>query len=98
MNPVTLALASQRLAQLITEDELTRPLRKSINAWAEGAPEFSFKDRVAVLASCPACMSVWSAAAILVASRFRVAQPLVRILAGSAAALLINSLRDRVER
>jgi hypothetical protein len=98
LNPITLALATQRLAQLITEDELMRPVRESINRWAKDAPDLSFKDRVAVLASCPACMSVWAAAVILIASRFRVAQPLVRILAGSAAALLLTAAKDRIDR
>jgi hypothetical protein len=98
LNPITLALATQRLTQLITEDELMRPVRESINDWAKGAAEFSFKDRVAVLASCPACMSVWAAAVILIASRFRIAQPMVRILAGSAAALLLTAAKDRIDR
>lgn len=98
MNPVTLALATQRLTQLITEDELMRPVRESINDWAAGAEEFSFRDRVAVLASCPACMSVWASAAILIASRFKIAQPLVRILAGSGIALLLTGAKDRIAR
>lgn len=98
MNPITLALATQRLTQLITEDELMRPAREAVNDWAKGAEEFSFKDRVAVLTSCPACMSVWAGAAILVASRFRIAQPLVRILAGSAVALLLTAAKDRIDR
>lgn len=98
MNPITLALATQRLAQLITEDELMRPVRESINDWAKGAEEFSFKDRVAVLASCPACMSVWAAAGVLAASRFKAGRPLVRILAGSAAALMLTAAKDRIDR
>lgn len=98
MNPVTLALATQRLTQLITGDELTRPVRESINNWADGAEEFSFKDRIATLASCQACMSVWSAAAILVASRFRLVQPLIRILAGSEVALLLDAVKERLDR
>jgi len=98
MNPVTLALATQRLTQLITEDELTRPVRESINRWAKDAPDLSFRDRVAVLASCQACMSVWAGAAVLVASRFRISQPLVRILAGSGVALLLTAVKERLDR
>jgi len=98
MNPVVAALATQRLTQLITEDELTRPIREAINDWAVGAEEFSFRDRVAVLASCSACMSVWSGAAILLASRSRWTRPLVRILAASGAALLVDAGRNRLEQ
>jgi hypothetical protein len=98
MNPVTLALATQRLTQLITEDELMRPVREGITHWAAGAKEFTFKDRVAVLIGCPACMSVWAAAAILAASRFRIGQPLVRILAGSGVALLLTAAKERLDR
>lgn len=98
MNPITLALATQRLTQLITEDELTRPVREAINSWAAGAEEFSFKDRVATLASCQACMSVWAGAGVLVASRFRVGQPLIRVLAGSGVALLLTAAKDRLDR
>jgi hypothetical protein len=98
VNPITLALATQRLTQLITEDELTRPVRESINKWAAGAEEFSFRDRVATLASCQACMSVWAAAGILVASHFRIGQSLVRILAGSGVALLLTAAKERLDR
>lgn len=98
MNPITLALATQRLTQLITEDELMRPVREAITHWAAGAKEFSFKDRVAVLVGCPACMSVWAGAGVLVASRFRIGQPLIRILAGSAVALLLTAVRERLDR
>jgi hypothetical protein len=98
MNPITLALATQRLTQLVTEDELTRPVREAINSWAAGAEEFSFKDRVATLASCPACISVWAGGAVLIASRFKVGQPLVRILAGSGVALLLTAAKERLDR
>lgn len=90
MNPVIAALATQRLTQLLVEDELTRPVRKLIEDWAEGAPPNSFKDRVAVLSSCPACMSVWSGGAIVLASRFPLGRVLVGVLAASSAALLVD--------
>jgi hypothetical protein len=96
MNPIVVALATERLTRLIVEDELTRPAREVVNTWAKGAPEFSVKDRVAVLISCPACMSVWSAAAVLLASRFRAGRPLVNILAASAAALLAKGVADKL--
>jgi hypothetical protein len=98
MNPVVTVLATQRLTQLVTEDELTRPFREGVNRWAGNAAEFSFKDRVATLVMCPACMSVWSGAGILLASRFRVGRVLVRVLAASGAALIVNAGIKRVER
>jgi len=97
MNPVVIALATQRLTQLVTEDTLTEPVRRRINNWAYGAPEFSLRERVAVLTSCDACMSVWAAAAVLVASHSRVTRPLVGILAASGAALIVRGVRDKLE-
>lgn len=98
MNPVVSVLAVQRLAQLLAEDTLTDPVRKRINDWAGDAPPLSFKDQVATLAQCRACASVWASAGILIASRFRVGRFLVRVLAGSAAALLVGGVKDRLER
>lgn len=98
MNPLVAALATQRLTQLITEDELTRPIRQAINNWAAGAEEFTLKDRVATLASCSACMSVWAGAAVLVASSNRWTRPLVRTLAASGVALLLDAGRRRLEQ
>lgn len=98
MNPVVGVLAVQRLTQLITEDTLTDPIRMRINDWAEGAAQYSFKDQVATLAQCRACMSVWAAAGILVAARFRAGRFLIRVLAGSGAALLVAAVRERVDR
>lgn len=98
MNPVVTVLAVHRLTQLLAEDTLTDPIRIRINDWAEGAPTHSFKDQVATLAQCRACMSVWSAAGILIASRSGVGRFLVRVLAGSGSALLLGAARDRIER
>lgn len=98
MNPLVVVLATKRLTQLIVDDELTRPVRESIDAWAGDAPEFSFKDRVATLLSCGACTSVWAGAGILVASRFRVGRAASRVLAVSAAALAFDALVERLER
>lgn len=98
MNPVVVVLATQRLTQLVTEDELTRPLRDAIDSWATGAAEFTVKDRVATLTGCSACVSVWAGAGILLASRWRVGRVLVRILAASGAALIVDAGRQRLER
>lgn len=96
MNPVILALATQRLTQLIVKDEVTRPVREAIEDWANGASEFSFKDRVAVLTSCPACMSVWSGFAILAASRVRGGRWAIAGLAASGGALLVQAVISRL--
>lgn len=98
MNPLVVVLATKRLTQLIVEDELTKPLQLAINKWAADAPEFSFRDRIATLSGCQACMSVWAGAGILLASRLRVGQPLVRVLAASAAALFLHAVVERLER
>lgn len=97
MNPFVVALATQRLTQLVTEDSLTEPIREAIDNWAAGAGRFSFKDRVAVLSGCPACISVWAGAGILLAGRSRVGRVLVRILAASAASLFADAVRKRLE-
>lgn len=97
MSPVIIALAVQRLTQLLVEDELTRPVREAITRWAAGAEEFSFRDRVAVLSSCPACMSVWAAAGILLASRVRVGRWVVGALAASGSALIVEAAVKALE-
>lgn len=98
MNPVVVALATKRLTQLVVDDELTRPVREAIDGWAGNAPEFSFRDRVATLAACSACMSVWAGAGVLLAGRFALGRLLVRILAASGAALAIDAVVERLER
>lgn len=98
MNPAVQVLATQRLVKLINEDEITRPIREKIFAWAEGAPEFSFRERVAAGIDCPACVSVWAAGGILAASRFRLGRMLVSVLALSAATLSVESVVQRLER
>jgi hypothetical protein len=98
VNPLVSVLAVQRLTQLITDDTLTDPIRKRINDWAGDAPQYSFRDQVATLAQCQACISVWAAAGILIASRSRVGRFLVSVLAGSGAALIVGAVRERVER
>jgi hypothetical protein len=97
VNPFVLALATQRLTQLVTEDSLTEPLRERIDDWASGAERFSLRDRVAVLSGCPACISVWAGGAVLLAQRTRLGRILVRILAASAAALLLDAGSRRLE-
>lgn len=84
-------LAARRLTQLITEDEITKPLREPILQWGERHPTGSWQDRLAYLVSCPACTSVWAAGAILIASRTPYARSLVTVLAVSQATLALDA-------
>lgn len=84
-------LAARRLTQLITEDEITKPLREAILQWGERHKEGSWQDRLAYLVSCPACTSVWAAGVILVASRTPYARHLVKVLAVSQATLAVDA-------
>lgn len=98
MNPAVHVLATQRLVKLINEDEITRPIRMAIYSWAESAPEFSFRERVASAIDCKACASVWAAGAVLVATRFRAGRWLVAVLALSEATLTVEAMVRRLER
>lgn len=98
MNAIAAVFATHRLATLIVEDEITRPVREAVFDWAEGAEEFSLRERVASALDCKACMSVWSGAAVLVACQFRVGRWAVGILAASGAALALESVVQRLER
>lgn len=98
MNPVVLALATQRLTQLITEDEIARPAREAVTQWAAPHPEYSVPERVSTLIGCPACVSIWAAAGVLLASRVAPGRVLVRILAASGASLIIAEGLRKLER
>lgn len=91
-------LATQRLTQLITEDEITRPIREKTNVWAGDAPEFSVKERLAYIVECPACTSIWAAGVVLGLSQFRIGRILNKILAFSGAALIVNGTVERITR
>ena len=91
-------LATRRLTQLVVEDELTRPIRERIGQWADRHPQNSLPDRLAYLATCSACTSVWAAAGVLGATRLPAGRALVRVLALSAAALATQAVVDRLER
>lgn len=98
MNPLMIALATQRLTQLIVDDEITRPVRQRLNKWAKDAPDFSMPERIATAVGCTACTSVWAAGAILTATRVPVLRPLVRVLAASQAALAGHALLGKLDR
>jgi hypothetical protein len=98
MNTTVTVLAISRLTSLLVEDEITRPLRERLADWGSEAQEFDFAERLVTLSTCPRCSSIWSAAAVLVANRVRWLRPLVWVLAGSEAALLVHGIQDRMTR
>jgi uncharacterized protein DUF1360 len=98
MNAIVEILATWRLARLVAEDEITRPFRVKVEKWAAGAPEFSLRERVETGINCPACMSVWAGAGVLIATRSRVGRFLVGVLAASGAALTVEAAIQRLER
>lgn len=82
--PLTRAAATWRATVLITEDELTRPLREAVNRrWPDS--------RAAYLIQCPACVSVWAGFATLLLPRWA-----TRALALSASTILVNEVRDHI--
>jgi hypothetical protein len=97
-NPLVLALASRRLTQLVVEDEITRPIRIAVSQWAAEREEFSFRERVDYMLNCGQCASIYAAAAVLVASRVPGGSVLLRLLALSEAAMLIEAFLKRLER
>lgn len=88
-DPATLlvgALAVHRLTRLVTEDEVTRPVRERVQ---DAAPE----GRLAYLLTCPWCVSVWIGAgwAALTAAAPAVAAPAGAALAWSSVTGLLSS-------
>ena len=84
-------LAARRLTQLVTEDEITKLLREPVLRWGERHHEGSWQDRIAYLVSCPACSSVWAAAAVLLVRRWRPGRFLIGVLAVSQSTLAIDA-------
>jgi hypothetical protein len=65
-DPVSLtvgALAVHRLTRLVTDDELTRPLRERAAEWARGDAHRAARPRLGYLLHCPWCVSPYVAAA-----------------------------------
>lgn len=98
MRTLVTTLAIARLTSLVTEDEITRPVREAVQRWASDAPEFSLPERAATLLSCGRCMSVYAAGAVLIAVKVPALRPLVWVLAGSQAALLLLAVEGKIER
>lgn len=65
MNPITIAAATTRLTELVVKDEVSSPIRYTIEDWAKDAPMYSFRERMSYLVSCPRCVSIWAAGVVL---------------------------------
>lgn len=77
--------AVHRLTRLVTSDELTRPLRERL---VDRNPD----GRLAYLAGCPWCTSMWAGLAVAAARRYapRAWQPLAFALAASTVTGLVE--------
>ena len=94
LQTVRVGLAVHRLARLVTEDEVMRPVREKIGGWAFGAPEFSLKERLNTLIGCDRCMSVWAAAAVIALEAVPPGRILTSILAASDISILLGLLEE----
>lgn len=90
------ALAVSRLTRLITEDEITAPVRDRVEQWASGSDYGSVRERLAYIPTCRACSSIYSAAVVAAALRWgrEPGRLLVTVLSGSEAALVAAGLLD----
>ena len=79
---LTRCLAAWRLTELVVADEITRPIRDSVAKRWPGS-------KAAYLVQCPACTSVWAAAAVLLLPEWA-----CTLLGLSGATMLANDVRD----
>jgi hypothetical protein len=87
VSPVDLSvdvLAVARLTRLITEDEITEPMRDFIQGRWQGS-------KLAYLVTCPFCVSVWMG---LLVTRSPIPPWVKRTLACSEATILVRQLAD----
>lgn len=79
-------LAVDRITRLVTEDEITRPIREAVQRkWPDS--------KMAYAVSCHACVSVW--AGLLVSSGL-IPRRVVSALAASGAVLIMDRQDERV--
>lgn len=74
-------LATARLTRLISEDEITRPLRKRVG---------KLHSEVDYLVNCRYCVGVWAAAGVLLMQKHPVGRVACRVLAVAGAANLVQ--------
>lgn len=95
MTPAIMVLAIMRLTTLITDDEITRPLRDLFKRKAFAGSRAA--DWVDAGINCPRCVSVWAAGGVIIASRVRLGAFLVNVLAGSQVTIVALGLLEKTE-
>lgn len=89
------ALAVWRLTRLLTIDGITEPMRDWLTEWTETGPQSPAKEKIAELAGCPHCVSVWAALGVVYAARRTPWWPVMAdALALAAVSSLIADARD----
>lgn len=79
-------MAVDRIAQLVVEDEITRPIREAVERkWPDS--------KLSYLVGCKACVSVWAG---LLVSSGKVPHWIVSALAASKAVILIDRNDERI--
>lgn len=102
MTMLTQIAAVWRLTSLVTQDEITDPIRSRVQLAAMGKPVGSLPERASYLVTCHRCVSVWAAAAVLLLSQFKVGRVINTILALSQVEIIaqeaINRAEERMEQ
>lgn len=75
-------LATWRITELVTTDEISRPARDWVAKRWPGS-------KAAYLVTCPRCVSVWAALAVAVLPEWA-----CRVLASSSVTILLGDVRD----
>ncbi|QDK02612.1 hypothetical protein PP304_gp064 [Gordonia phage Phendrix] len=85
MKSLLYVLATKRLTRLVVEDEITRPIRESVeeNYWLN------------YLVNCKKCTSVWAAAAVLILGHVLPGKFIICTLGISEAVLLADELLSK---
>lgn len=88
LNVIAGIAAVARITTLITEDAISEPLRDALDERARRAKLYSFHERVAYMASCPSCTSVWAGMAVVGLSQFKAGRLVITALALSQLGLV----------
>jgi len=94
---VVMAAAVARLTRLVTDDEIARPIRDAVMAWAEKPGAGGLRQRAGYLVDCPWCVSMWAGGAVLFASRFKSGRWLTKAGALSMAAAMILTVQSKID-
>jgi hypothetical protein len=94
---VVMAAATARLTRLVTDDEIARPIRDAVMAWAEKPGAGGLRKRAGYLVDCPWCVSMWAGGAVLFASRFKSGRWLTKAGALSMAAAMLLTVQAKID-